>query len=72
MNFPRIAVDPAICGGEPCVEGTRIPVHIVMSHLAAGDSVDCILQDFPRLVREDVEACLQYAAFLCTEKAIPA
>lgn len=72
MNNPRIVANPAVCGGEACVAGTRVPVHTVLSHLAAGDTIDSLLVDFPRLVREDVEACLEYAAFLCTEKAIPA
>ena len=33
----RIIVNPEICGGEPCIRGTRIPVHIILSHLAAGE-----------------------------------
>lgn len=59
MN-PRITTDPEICGGEPCIAGTRIPVHIVLSHLAAGDSIEDILQAFPRLDREDITSCLEY------------
>ncbi len=71
MN-PRITTDPEICGGEPCIAGTRIPVHTILSHLAAGDSQEGILQDFPRIEREDIAACLEYAAYLCTEKAVVA
>lgn len=67
----RISVDPAVCGGEPCVTGTRVPVHVVLSHLAAGDSEGDILANFPSLTREDVKACLEYAAYLATEKAMP-
>ena len=69
MN-PRISADPNVCGGDPCIAGTRIPVHVIISHLAAGDSVETILEEFPRIERADVEACLEYAAFLCTEKAV--
>ena len=48
MN-PRIVSDPNICGGEPCVKGTRIPVHIILSHLAVGENYETILKNFPRL-----------------------
>ncbi len=67
MN-PRIVSDPNICGGEPCVKGTRVPVHIILSHLAAGESYEVILTNFPRLTVEDIRACLEYASFLATEK----
>lgn len=67
MN-PRIISDPNICGGEPCVKGTRVPVHIILGHLAAGENYDVILANFPRLTIEDIRACLEYASFLATEK----
>ncbi len=67
----RISVDANICGGEPCIKGTRVPVHVVLSHLAAGDTAADILANFPGLAREDVTACLEYAAYLATEKALP-
>ncbi|MGB9887943.1 MAG: DUF433 domain-containing protein [Moorellales bacterium] len=65
----RIAVDPAVCGGEPCIRGTRIPVHVILDHLAAGESYEEILENFPRITKEDILACLEYAAYLATEKA---
>jgi uncharacterized protein (DUF433 family) len=68
----RIVSDPNVCGGEPCVKGTRIPVHIILSHLAAGEAYEAVLQEFPRLTREDILACLEYATFLATEKVVPA
>ena len=71
MN-PRIVSGPSICEGEPCVRGTRIPVHIVLSHLAAGENYDTVLKHFPRITHEDIFACLEYAAFLATEKVAPA
>ncbi len=70
MN-PRIVADPNICGGEPCIKGTRVPVHIVLSHLAAGEDYEAILKHFPRLTKEDILACLEYASFLATEKMAP-
>jgi len=65
----RITVNPAVCGGEPCIRGTRIPVHVILDHLAAGESYEEILGNFPRITREDILACLEYAAYLATEKA---
>ncbi len=69
MKNTRIISDANICGGEPCIKGTRIPVHVVLSHLAAGDDYETIMKNFPRLKREDILACLEYAAYLSTEKA---
>ncbi|MCG3115374.1 MAG: DUF433 domain-containing protein [Candidatus Manganitrophus sp. SA1] len=71
MN-PRIVSDPQICGGEPCIQGTRIPVQVILSHLAAGEDHQTLLKQFPRLTQEDILACLEYAAFLATEKVAPA
>ena len=63
----RIISDVNICGGEPCVKGTRVPVRIVLSHLAAGDTIEQLLRDFPNLTEADVRACLEYASYLATE-----
>lgn len=63
MNLlDRIAVDPAIRFGKPCVRGTRISVGDVLGYLAGGMSEAQILADFPQLTSEDVRACLAYAA----------
>jgi uncharacterized protein (DUF433 family) len=53
----HIVSNPEICGGVPCVKGTRIPVHIILSHLAAGESKEEILENFPELTAEDILAC---------------
>ncbi len=63
----RIISDVNICGGEPRVKDTRIPARIVLSHLAAGDTVEQVLLDFPNLTQADVRACLEYASYLATE-----
>ena len=61
----RIVIDPAVCNGRPTVRGTRITVKTVVEFLAAGDSVEQVLTEYPALVREDVLACLEYAARFC-------
>ena len=63
----RVVSDVNVCGGEPCVKGTRIPARVVLSHLAAGDTVEQMLLDFPNLTQADVRACLEYASYLATE-----
>jgi uncharacterized protein (DUF433 family) len=60
----RITLDPDICNGRPVVRGTRITVQTVLEFLAAGDSVDDVLAEYPDLTREDVQACLNYASRL--------
>lgn len=67
----RVVSDPEICGGEPCIAGTRIPVSVLLSHLAAGDSYEEVLRQFPRITRDDILAAIEYAAYLTTEKAVP-
>ena len=71
MEFERISIDPAICHGQACVKGTRIPVHQVIRMLANGDSVEDLLAEYPTLAREDVMACLDYAAELAEEQVTP-
>ena len=58
----RITFDPAQCGGSPCIRGMRIRVKDVLELLAAGSSETEILADFPYLEREDIRACLAFAA----------
>jgi uncharacterized protein (DUF433 family) len=63
MNWrERIHADPAIRGGKPCIKGTRVTVYDVLEYLAGGMSEDEIVADFPDLAREDVRACLAFAA----------
>ena len=58
----RITIDPDIRFGKPCVRGTRLTVGDVLSYLASGMSEDDILKDFPQLTRDDIRACLAFAA----------
>jgi uncharacterized protein (DUF433 family) len=58
----RIVINPDVCNGRPVVRGTRIAVQTVLEFLAAGDSVEDVIEEYPRLKRADVQACLDYAA----------
>ena len=60
----RITLNPDICNGRPVVRDTRIAVQTVLEFLAAGDSMDEVLAEYPALTREDVKACLDYASRL--------
>jgi uncharacterized protein (DUF433 family) len=66
--FERISIDPAICHGQACVKGTRVPVHQIVRMLANGDTTEDLLSDYPNLTREDIRACLNYAAELAEEQ----
>lgn len=57
----RITSDPAKCGGKPCIRGMRIRVADVLEMLAANQTAEQILTDFPDLEIEDIRACLQFA-----------
>jgi uncharacterized protein (DUF433 family) len=71
VPFERISIDPRICHGQACVKGTRIPVHQIIRMLANGDTPEDLLAEFPSLSREDIMACLDYAAELAEEQVTP-
>lgn len=58
----RIFIDPLVCHGQACVRGTRIPARQLVQMLANGDTVEDLLREYPTLVRDDILACLDYAA----------
>jgi len=58
----RITIEPGKRSGKPCIRGMRITVYDVLEYLASGMSIEEILDDFPFLEREDILACLSYAA----------
>jgi uncharacterized protein (DUF433 family) len=58
----RITTNPAQCGGRPCIRGMRIRVKDILDLLAAGVSLETVLQDYPCLEKEDIEAALEFAA----------
>jgi uncharacterized protein (DUF433 family) len=57
-----ITIDPEKRGGKPCIRGLRMTVYDVLEYLASGMSEEDILKDFPDLTREDIRACLTFAA----------
>lgn len=63
----RVTLDPEVCGGKPCIRGTRIYIAIILDSLAEGASPGEILEQFPSLRMEDVRAALAYAADLAQE-----
>jgi uncharacterized protein (DUF433 family) len=63
----RITVDPKICGGFPCIRGTRVQVAIVLDALAEGLTDEQILQHYPFLSVVDIRAAVAYAADLTRE-----
>ncbi len=57
-----VTIEPGKMGGKPCIRGLRITVYDILDCLAAGMTEDEILHDFPDLTREDIRACLAFAA----------
>ena len=67
----RISIHPRICHGQACIRGTRIPVHQIVRMFAHGDSIDVLLGAYSSITREDILACLDYAASLAEEQVTP-
>ena len=68
----RIGADPDVLAGKPVVRGTRLSAELVLELLAAGETEEQLLSDYPRLTSEDVRACLAYASYLAHEfRALP-
>jgi uncharacterized protein (DUF433 family) len=71
MNWrERISVDPTVCHGQACIRGTRIMVSVVLDNVAAGISIEELLQSYPTLAADDVQAALEYAAELARERTV--
>ncbi|MGC8884835.1 MAG: DUF433 domain-containing protein [Bryobacteraceae bacterium] len=66
----RIEVNPAICSGKPVIRGTRILVRNILGMIAGGYTVERILESYPELSREDVNAALEYAAQVLDEEQV--
>lgn len=67
----RISIDPKVCHGQACIKGTRIPVHQIIRMMANGDTIEELLEEYPSISREDILACLDYAASLAEEELTP-
>ena len=66
----RIEVNPAVCSGKPVIRGTRIMVRNILGMIAAGYSLERVLEAYPELHREDVTAALEYAARVVDEEQV--
>lgn len=63
----RVSVDPKVCGGKPCIKGTRIYIAIILDALAEGLTHEQIIDHYPSLTPADIRAALAYAAELARE-----
>lgn len=66
----RITLNPSVCFGKPTIRNMRYPVELMLELLAAGMSIEELLEDYPDLEREDLLACLVFAAQLTKVKSI--
>ncbi len=66
----RISADPQVCFGKPCIKGTRIWVSIILDLLAAGTTIEELLDHYPQLHREDVYAAIAYGAEMSRERFV--
>jgi uncharacterized protein (DUF433 family) len=67
----RITIDPAICGGKPCIKGTRLWVSLVLDLLADGMTEAEVRAEYPQLTHEDVLAAIAYGAEVSRERIVP-
>ena len=67
----RISINPLVCGGKPCIKGTRIWVSLILDLLATGMSEAELLSEYPGLVREDILGAIAYGAEAARERMIP-
>jgi uncharacterized protein (DUF433 family) len=70
MRFTRITIDAAVCTGKPCIRGLRFPVARLLGLLAAGESRETVLSDYPYLEPGDIDEVLRYAAFLADDETV--
>lgn len=70
MRLTRITIDPRVCTGKPCIRGLRFPVARLLGLLAAGETRDRILADYPYLEAGDIDEALHYAASLAEDEAV--
>ncbi len=67
----RISIDPDICGGKPCIKGTRLWVSLILDFLADGMTEAELLSDYPQLMYDDVMAAIAYGAEMSRERIVP-
>ena len=69
-RLERIAIDPGVCGGKPCIRGTRIWVSLVLDNLADGMTESELRAEYPELSHEDVLAAIAYGAEAARERIV--
>jgi uncharacterized protein (DUF433 family) len=67
----RISINPAVCGGKPCIKGTRIWVSLILGILASGTPEAELLAQYPTLTHDDVLAAIAYGAEAASDRVIP-
>lgn len=70
QEFQRITFDPEVMGGKPCIRGMRVTVGMIVENLAAGQTVEQLLADFPYLEDRDIREALAFAARLAQGREI--
>ena len=68
----RVTLDPLVMGGKPCIRGMRVTVGMILGQLAAGHSVEDVLEAYPYLERDDLFAALAWAAHQAQRTAVTA
>lgn len=66
----RISIDPNVCFGKPCIQGTRIWVSLILDFLANGMSFKEIIKGYPQLTEEDIRAAIAYGAEMSRERYV--
>jgi uncharacterized protein (DUF433 family) len=69
-DFPNITINPEVCFGKPCIRGMRFPVATLIGYLAAGETIETLLNDFPFLQLQDVYDALAFASKTMEDKYI--
>lgn len=70
LLLQRISVDPNICFGKPCIRGTRLWVSLILDFLAAGMTIEEVIEEYPQLVTQDILAAIAYGAEMSREKYV--
>ena len=66
----HVTVDPTICHGKACIRGTRVLVSAILDNIAAGETKEAILESYPTITAEAINAAIAYAADLARERVI--
>ncbi len=69
--FERISINPKVCGGQPCINGTRIPIYIILQLIKEGYSFERIVNEcYPQITPDDIKSVLEYTVMLVKDEEI--